>query len=567
MFLKIEPDRLIKEELEYEIALRGLKPEGSVSELIKMLRGLLKLESEGQSFKEFYNFDAKVELDICSAKVDEIEVYLKEPFSGSMQRKIRTKLSHLLGRVERIKPSEQDKTLCELRSKLLTASLRLMSSYESKLMGDSKAPKSLPAEVEFEQSFLNQKAVSSTPTKNLSANVSGNIQNNSLTTATNMMQNLNVVDPKIHLKSLGIKYSGRNDSLSLNAFFERVNDIMEARGYSEEFMFRIASELFEGEALVYYRAVKSLVDDWKELIAIFRDEFFRDGDRKIFEQIKGRTQGETETIAIYVAYMQNLFNRLSFSVDEKVKLELIKDRIRPEYRIGFGLIDDINSLEMLIKLGRKLEDNKRYVNNFIPPSSNKHAIEVDLEYKRESTKGKLCNLETEKQVSFNDYKPSISKSENEQFSDDNRLRSRSRSNSRSRNRSNSRGSTRTRDSSKNRYCCSEVNYSKDGQYSDRNYSNKSYGSQHKTYPYQKRLNDDRSPSVDRNSAQNSKRPIIDQSDRNRAQNSFQDSSVVCFKCQGKNHLARHCTVKSIRCYNCGRFGFTKLNCPSCNLNH
>lgn len=490
MFLKIEPDRLIKEELEYEISLRGLKPEGSVSELIKILRGLLKLESEGQSFKECYKFDVKTELDICSTKIGEIEIYLKEPFSSSMQRKIRTKLSHLMGRLERIKLSDDETSSCELRSKLLTAGLGLISVYEGKLSANPGTTKSVPAEVEFEQSLLNEKAVSSTPTHNLFSNVSGNVsgavQNANLATATNMLQNLNISDPKIHLKSFGIKYSGRNDSLSLNAFFERVNDMLETRGYSDEFMFRIASELFDGEALVYYRAGKNIAHDWKGLIALFREEFFRDGDRKIFEQIKGRTQGETETMAIYVAYMQNLFNRLSFSVDEKIKLELIKDRIRPEYRLGFGLIDDIDSLEMLIKLGRKLEDNKRYVSNFIPPSLNKNAIEVDLEYKRESTKSKLSNLETEKQVSFRDSQPSAFKSGSDQFAGNNRFRNRSRSNSRNRNRSSSRGSTRSRDSSEKRNYCSEVSLNERGQYSDRKYSRNSYESQNKSYPYHRK---------------------------------------------------------------------------------
>lgn len=66
--LKIDPDRLLKEELEFEISLRGFNPTGSVSELISIFCSLLKLESEGQRFSISYNRDPETELEICQKK-------------------------------------------------------------------------------------------------------------------------------------------------------------------------------------------------------------------------------------------------------------------------------------------------------------------------------------------------------------------------------------------------------------------------------------------------------------------------------------------------------------------
>lgn len=52
--LRIEPDRLIKEELEFEISLRGISAVGIVQKLTTILRELLKLESEGKHFTICY---------------------------------------------------------------------------------------------------------------------------------------------------------------------------------------------------------------------------------------------------------------------------------------------------------------------------------------------------------------------------------------------------------------------------------------------------------------------------------------------------------------------------------
>lgn len=60
---------------------------------------------------------------------------------------------------------------------------------------------------------------------------------------------------------------------------------------------------------------------------------------------------------------------------------MIKWRIRPEYQLSFGLVEVIDSLSTLISLGRKFEDTKRYISNFVSPQFIKDAVEPDLEYK------------------------------------------------------------------------------------------------------------------------------------------------------------------------------------------
>lgn len=100
----------------------------------------------------------------------------------------------------------------------------------------------------------------------------------------------------------------------MNAFFEKIGDIIESRGISKDVLFQCAPELFEVDALIYFRSIRDQAKCKDDIISLFREEFFRDGNKNLFEQIKARTQGNEESIAIYVAKMQCLFNRLSFNV-------------------------------------------------------------------------------------------------------------------------------------------------------------------------------------------------------------------------------------------------------------
>lgn len=91
-------------------------------------------------------------------------------------------------------------------------------------------------------------------------------------------------------------------------------------------------------------------------------------------------------------------------MDESVKLKIIRKNILPFYQNQLLLVT-VHSIEHLVELCRKIEDNRRNILEFTPPSLNKNAIETDLSYKNE--KKKLDNLELKKSVTFNRNKKSI----------------------------------------------------------------------------------------------------------------------------------------------------------------
>lgn len=396
--MKIEPDRLLKEELEYEIKVRGILPTGNVKELVRTLRDLLALESEGHSFSRKVEFDAASEIKICQEKLVDLESLFKAPVGDTTIRKIRTKLGHLVGRCERI--TSDDKEISESKTKLSTDTLKYVSRFR-KLCDENKnvtkGPQE-PLDIQFQQSLI-----TSTPNGSVNANVPSATQNQNSTALPVLMNNLNL-NKRVNFSAWGLTFSGDSDTMGLNAFLERIEELSEAHNVSEDDLFRGAIEIFEGKALIFYRALKGKVKDWKTLCEHFREEFLpRDYTERLWEQIKTRTQGEKESITIYVAYMTNLFNRCSASINEAIKLKILRKNILPFYQTQLGLID-ISTVDELIELCKRIEDSRINVLSFVPPSLDKHSVEPDLLYQASATgkqsKKRLDSLEAGKQVSL-----------------------------------------------------------------------------------------------------------------------------------------------------------------------
>lgn len=108
----MDPARLTRDELEYELNVRGHENLESVSvrEMRKSLAKFLKTETLG-SLPALSTLDSDQELATCTSKCEEIRI-LAEQITNSSQineyRQFTTKLSHLLGRLTRLKASDTD---------------------------------------------------------------------------------------------------------------------------------------------------------------------------------------------------------------------------------------------------------------------------------------------------------------------------------------------------------------------------------------------------------------------------------------------------------------------------
>lgn len=91
--------------------------------------------------------------------------------------------------------------------------------------------------------------------------------------------------------------------------------------------------------------------------------------------------GPHEPLGIYLAVMDNLFNRLTIKVSDASRLKILLNNITPFYQTQLALTD-IQSVDHLLDLEQRLEARKASVELFKPPPSRRsdRLLEPDLAY-------------------------------------------------------------------------------------------------------------------------------------------------------------------------------------------
>jgi hypothetical protein len=116
--------------------------------------------------------------------------------------------------------------------------------------------------------------------------------------------------PSVPISKWNVKYSGDDRDMSLSAFLARVEELMVARHATKQDLFDCAIDLFSGKALIWYRANRKNATDWNSLVTLLRGQFQpADYNDRLFDEIRQRTQGSDETIGLYLAVMDSLFDR------------------------------------------------------------------------------------------------------------------------------------------------------------------------------------------------------------------------------------------------------------------
>lgn len=382
---KFEINRLEKEELTYELTIRGASITGgtTVEDMRKMLRSYIKLEKSGTEIAyPKYPFTFEQDVEYITSKCEEIKTLIQDfadSDTSSQFLKIMSKLAHTFGRTQRMTSDRDDdlarksQTLVELVGLESHLKSRARKFKRSSQLGCSPlelsvilASTSISSDSESEPEDNSGQNLVSTPTQNV----------NFTTTASER-----------HGKSIPVakwnitKFDGVSNRISLSAFLENVEELRESRNVSYDELFAAASDLFTGKALLWFRSIKSRVKNWSQLVLELRLQFLpEDFNDKLFEEIKQRTQGSDESMGIYIAVMSNMFNRLTVTVTEAARLKILLKNINPFYQSQLGLIK-IESVRELLELGRKLEARKASIEAFVPPPRNRGTLmEPDLAY-------------------------------------------------------------------------------------------------------------------------------------------------------------------------------------------
>lgn len=326
---KLDVGRLNRGELEYEISVRTTVDDLSnkpFDELRKILRATFSISSSGlaapvPSYPYLFKDDHEAVLEELAFLSILVEGYTGIELDNTY-KKMSSKFAHTLGRLNRsvITKKEEENLKSVVNSKLLILSQDFLSKCK-------KAKK--PKETIFNLSVLNQ-------------SLPGNIPNDSDTESGGSDSELEVsIQNKIKplpVRDWNIKFSGDGTGESLNAFLKKVEKSRVPRGISRAELFRSAADLFTDKASIWFRANRKWVHDWDNLVAALRAEYLpHNYDRKLFEEIKRRTQGPGESIGMYVAVMANLFSRLTTDIPETAKLEALCENIDPYYQTLFSV--------------------------------------------------------------------------------------------------------------------------------------------------------------------------------------------------------------------------------------
>jgi hypothetical protein len=368
--LRFEVNRLVQDELVYELAIRGLTDVGTVEQMRKTLRTLLRLERESNPLVyPVHPYDTATDVTALNNKIRELQSLIDE-FDGStdtVHRKLLSKLAHALGRANRIKPSTPEER--KSSSKIIVTLLNFKTDIETKVKRAS-ADQSLGA---LDVSLLN-----------VDDDEESDGEESMLVTSTPLHAPVRETTSRSHVVPVhkwNLKFSGEDPRLSLSSFLIRVEELRIARHATEEDLYNSAIDLFEGRALTWYRSIRRQASDWKSLVGLLRKQFQPpDYNDKLFDEIRRRTQGADESIAMFVAVMDNLFDRATVRVPEATRLKLIVNNLAPFYQNQLGLAPII-SREQLLDASRILEARRASVDSYVQPTRRKgNLLEPDLAY-------------------------------------------------------------------------------------------------------------------------------------------------------------------------------------------
>jgi Retrotransposon gag protein len=338
---------LHKDELEYEVVIRGAQPADTVPALRAQVKNLCKdLPSD-----EIVSYDADVtaELAVVKNKLDELDdvIYISPPKSTPLKslNRLQSVAHHLFHRITRLFSDDED----------------IASQIDASMARLDKILVKLDNIMHHFRSSLTQSQIAPDPWSD-----------------TQNLQNISH-DSGSHVHKLNFRFNGKS---CIKAFLQRLDELCLSRGLSHAKLFNSAAELFTDEALCWYRGIRDEVHNWLELRTLLLDEYLpSDYDHRLMQEIRARTQGSQESIINYLSIMQNYFTRLSKPVSDDEKLSIVLFNIRPFYTNQLAL----NPAESWTDLKRKcrlLEGAKERSQHFNePPKATSSCMAPDLSYK------------------------------------------------------------------------------------------------------------------------------------------------------------------------------------------
>uniref|UniRef100_A0A1E1WIZ0 CCHC-type domain-containing protein n=1 Tax=Pectinophora gossypiella TaxID=13191 RepID=A0A1E1WIZ0_PECGO len=396
----MDPNYLLKDELEFELQSRGVEVQAVVSVLRKLLRELLVTEQSGSTS---YKIKAPTsvrsapdrELVTCESKLKTLSAYIDEIIGKPdrhLFRRLVSRLYHIKNRLSLICPIELDDDT--YKAKLTEECNLLLQRLEAKDddgdCSDDEVPFSVKQALQETLGELGEQIVKKLEGVSFEDDRSITKPENMKTTKPKFVRSSTAFEDDLPKRKLvpisqwGVSFSG-DKHFSVNAFIERVNELKDARNATNEDLWRYAIDFFKGDALVWLRANKNYATNWEEFLILlkrtFQSPFYQE---ELLAEIKERTQGKDESITVYISVMQNMFNRLPTKIPEQETIMIILRNLQPYYQKAVCR-DLFTSIADLIQVLTLVERTKISCDRFVEPKVQKNYLEPDLAYKNSSS--------------------------------------------------------------------------------------------------------------------------------------------------------------------------------------
>lgn len=323
---------LNKDELSYEVQIRGEKPLTTVHELRQQISrlGKIKLSSAIKSSCLTFEDDLKgvtASLIKLGAYMDDLD----SEYSDKLYQKSNNLANHIHNRLFRIQSTEDSKGLKQvLQCKNMLDEYKL-SLREAKPQSHTDVPPQ------------------STPTHTPSHHNSLSNEEWSLPRAT-LTQNTPTINVQCNNRSwqdrLGrLRFDGRS---CVREFLTSLEEFQLANNISGVDLVRTAHILFVDDALRWFRTIKNQSLTWEEIISRLKDDFDVSGyNDRLMNEIESRKQQPSEPCINYITNMCSLMDKLDDPLREISKLKFILRGIQPQYTTAMLGKQPISSIEEL----------------------------------------------------------------------------------------------------------------------------------------------------------------------------------------------------------------------------
>lgn len=380
----MKPNHLLIDELNYELRIRGIVSQRKdAAEKRKMLARLLERDRNRTNLSivdDNFDFETeKVAIENTLKSISDVITEFEGSEADSTYKRVISRIVHVTERIKRIVAPDND----EHDEVVLFKNESLADSLQLEVLLQDKVKEQNPTQLDISSVMF--PTVKQPP-------VTQNVIQNSI--------------KSVPVYKWNIHFSGDKHS-DLSSFLERIDELCVSRHVSKKELFESATELFSGNALIWFRSIRNTINDWDSLINLMKREFLpSDYVDCVWEQIRDRIQADGEPVHIYIASMENLFARLGHFVAESTKLKYIKRNLLPFYITQLALMP-VTSVADLLHYCKKLDEAEMLKRN----QNSSQFCTLDSK----STKGKYfdqCTTRTYSKSNFNvnTDKPSTSDS-------------------------------------------------------------------------------------------------------------------------------------------------------------